>query len=122
MGVVRFRQSRDQAIPHILRGVIIELAWVEHLCVQCRPLDLRGDGILVAEQLPEVGKLRIFHILQPVDVSDQALLLFFDVFRRPGQHRFSFLLTLAFPTQSVIAQGTPAAGASVFQLHDLWLR
>ena len=75
-------------------SVVVEFTGPEHLCGQCRPLDLRGDGIPVAQQLPEVGELRVLHIRQPLDVLNQVSLLLCDLFRRPGQSSISLLLSI----------------------------
>ena len=107
----------NQTIPHIGRSVIIDLTGPEHPCGQCRPLDLRVDGVPIPQQLPEVGELRVLHISQPLDVLDQVSLLLCDLFRRPGQRSLPILLTLTFPAQSLIAQRGPTAGAGVFQTH-----
>ena len=107
----------DQAIPHIGGSVIIDLTGPEHLCGQCRPLDLRGDGIPVPQQLPEVGELRVLHLRQPLDVLNEIFLLFANLFRRPGKSSLPILLALTFPAQSLIAQRGPTAGAGVFQAH-----
>ena len=118
-GIFRGQQRMDQTIPHIGGSVIIDLTGPEHLCGQCRPLDLRGDGIMVAKQLPEVGELRFFHLRQPLDVLNQVSLLLGNLFRRPGQRSVSILLALAFPAQSLIAQGGPTVWADVLQAHIL---
>ena len=116
-GIFRGQQRMDQAIPHIGGSVIIDLTGPERLCGQCRPLDLRGDGVPVAQQLPEVGELRVLHITQPPDILNQVPLLLRDLLRRPGQGSSSLLLTLAVPAQSFVAQRGPTAGAGVFQTH-----
>ena len=102
-GILRGQQRMDQTVPHIGGSVTIDLAGPKHLCGQRRPLDLRGDGVPVTQQLPEVGELRVLHLLQPPDVLDQVFLLLGNLFRRPGQRSSSLLLTLAFPAQSLIA-------------------
>lgn len=109
----------NQTIPHIGGSVIIDLTGPEHLCGQCRPLDLRGDGIMVAKQLPEVGELRVFHLRQPLDVLNQVSLLLYDLFRGPSKSSLPLLFRFAFPAQSLIAQGCPTAGAGVLQAHIL---
>ena len=93
----------DQTIPHIGGSVIIDLTGPEHLCGQCRPLDLRGDGIPVAQQLPEAGEFRVLHIRQTLDILNQIFLLLCDLFRRPGQRSISLPFALTFPAQSLIA-------------------
>ena len=109
----------DQAVPHIGGSVIIDLTGPEHPSGQSRPLDFRGDGVPVPQQLPEVGELRVLHISQPLDVLYQVSLFFDNLFRHPGQSSLPFLLALTFPTQSLIAQGCPTAGAGIFQTHIL---
>jgi len=99
--------------------VIIDLTGPEYLCSQCRPLDLRCDGIMVAKQLPKVGELRVLHISQPLDVLDQVSLLLCDLFQCPGKSSLPLLFRFAFPAQPLIAQGCPTAGAGVLQAHIL---
>ena len=120
-GILCGEQLLDQTISHIGGSVIIDLTGPEHLCGQCRPLDLRGDGIMVAKQLPEVGELRVLHIRQPLDVLYQVSLFFDNLFRHPGQSSLPFLLALTFPTQSLITQWGSTAGAGIFQTHVLIL-
>ena len=109
----------DQTIPHIGGSMIIDLTGPEYLCGQCHSLNLRGDGILIAKQLPEVGELRVIHISQSLDVLYQVSLFFDNLFQRPGKSSLPLLFTLAFPAQSLIAQGCPTAGAGVLQAHIL---
>ena len=116
-GILCGQQRVDQALPHISGSVIIDLTGPEHPCGQRRPLDFRGDGVPVTQQLPEVGAFGVLHISKPMDVLDQVFLLCSNLFRRPGQCSFSLLLTLAFPAQSVIAQRGPTAGTGIFQTH-----
>ena len=97
--------------------MIIDLTGPEHLCGQCHSLNLWGDGVSVAQQLPKVGELRVLHVAQPLDILDQVSLLPCDLFRRPGQCSLSLLLALTFPAQSFVAQGCPTAGAGVVQAH-----
>ena len=120
-GIFRRQQRMDQTIPHIGGSVIIDFTRPEHLCGQCHSLNLRGDGIMVAKQLPKVGELRVLHISQPLDVLDQVFLFLRDLFRRPGKSSLPFLLALTFPTQSLITQGGSTAGAGIFQTHVLIL-
>ena len=75
------QQSRDQAVPHISRSLVVNLAGIEHLCSQCCLLDLWGDGISVAKHLSEVNELQVLHICQPLDVPNQSILLFLNLFR-----------------------------------------
>ena len=116
-GIFRRQQRMDQTIPHIGGSVIIDFTRPEHLCGQCRPLNLRGDGIMVAKQLPKDGELWVLHISQPLDVLYQVSLFFDNLFRRPGKSSLPILLALTFPAQSLIAQRGPTAGAGVFQAH-----
>ena len=88
----------DQAVPHILWGAIVKFRRPENLCGQRRPLDLRGDGVPAAKQLPKVGEFRVLHISQPLDVLNQVSLLFGNLCQRPGQSNLSLLFALAFPT------------------------
>ena len=74
---------------------------------------------MVPQQLPEAGELRVLHIRQPLDVLNQVSLLLGNLFRRPGQRSVSILLALAFPAQSLIAQGGPTVWADVLQAHIL---
>ena len=59
-GILCGQQRVDQALPHISGSVIIDLTGPEHPCGQRRPLDFRGDGVPVTQQLPEVGAFRFF--------------------------------------------------------------
>ena len=120
-GIFRRQQRMNQTIPHIGGSVIIDFTRPEHLCGQCRPLNLRGDGIMVPQQLPEVGELWVLHISQPLDVLYQVSLFFDNLFRHPGQSSLPFLLALTFPTQSLITQWGSTAGAGIFQTHVLIL-
>ena len=97
-GIFRGQQRMDQAVPHILWGAIVKFRRPENLCGQRRPLDLRGDGVPAAKQLPKVGEFRVLHISQPLDVLNQVSLLFGNLFQRPGQSSLSLLFALAFPT------------------------
>ena len=114
MGAIRFKQSSDQPIPYIIRCMIVEFAGPEYLRGQRCPLDLRGDGIPVTQQLPEVGAFRVLHFRQPLNVLEQVSLLLRDLLRRPGERRIPTLFAFALPAQSVIAQRSSTAGAGVF--------
>ena len=120
-GIFCGQQRMDQTIPHIGGSMIIDLTGPEHLCGQCHSLNLRGDGIMVAKQLPKVGELWVLHISQPLDVLYQVSLFFDNLFRHPGQSSLPFLLALTFPTQSLITQWGSTAGAGIFQTHVLIL-
>ena len=111
----------NQTIPHIGGSVIIDFTGPEHLCGQCRPLNLRGDGIMVPQQLPEVGELRILHISQPLDVLNQVSLLFCDLFRCPSKSSLPLLFRFAFPAQAFVAQRRSTAGTSIFECHRIHL-
>ena len=118
-GIFRRQQRMDQTIPHIGGSAIIDLTGPKHLCGQCHPLNLWGDGIMVAKQLPKVSELWVLHISQPLDVLYQVSLLLCDLFRCPGKGSLPLLFRFAFPAQSLIAQGCPTAGAGIFQTHIL---
>ena len=120
-GIFRGQQRMNQTISHIGGSVIIDLTGPKHLCGQCHPLNLWGDDIMVAKQLPKVGELWVLHISQPLDVLYQVSLFFDNLFRRPGQSSLPFLLALTFPTQSLITQWGSTAGAGIFQTHVLIL-
>ena len=73
-----------------------------------------------AEQMIIQGKTPVSSS-RALDILNQIFLLLCDLFRRPGQRSISLPLALTFPAQSLIAQGCPTAGASVFQTHDFTL-
>ena len=116
-GILRGKQDVDQAVPHILRGVIIKLTGIVNLRGQRRPLDPGRDGVPVSQKLPEVRKLRILHICQPPDIPDQPVLFFLHLLRTPVKDRIPLLSRPAFPAQSLIAQRRPADGTCILKAH-----
>src|SRR5699024_8738276 len=96
-GAIRFKQSSDQPIPYIIRCMTVEFAGPEYLRGQRCPLYLRGDGIPVTQQLPEVGVFRVLHIRQSPDVLEQVSLLLRNLLRRPGERCIPTLFALALP-------------------------
>ena len=109
-------QRVDQALPHISGSVIIDLTGPEHPCGQRRPLDFRGDGVPVTQQLPEVGAFGVLHISKPMDVLDQVFCFAAICSGVQANAVFRSCSHLSFPAQSVIAQRGPTAGTGIFQI------